>query len=170
MVILLSSMGLQDVRAWVPVWEGAVHAHVAATAPDGRALAFCQTDPTMYTDPAAGDHVQQPMGLLRATRQLLAAAGYCVRPPRSSRKIGFQARLWLSVLVVYMNAAAGSAAQLLLLAAGIACVFRIHRTGLRLVCDKQDLHRPLLWPPALVAGSWAAAFRRVTMQRLAHEA
>lgn len=86
MVILLSSMGLHDVRAWVPVWEGAVHAHVAATAPDGRALAFCQTDPTMYTDPSAGDHVQQPMGLLRATRQLLAAAGYCVRPPCSNRK------------------------------------------------------------------------------------
>ena len=80
MVVLLSSMGLQGVRAWVAVWDGAAYAHVAAAAPDGRTLAFCQTDPTMYNDPTIGDHVQRPLGLLRVTQQLLAAAGYCVRP------------------------------------------------------------------------------------------
>ena len=140
MVILLGSMGLQDVRPWVPAWEGAVHAHVAATAPDGRALAFCQTDPTMYTDPAAGDHVQQPMGLLRATRQLLAAAGYCVRPPGSSREVEFLVCLSLECLVVGMDGGAGSAVLLLLLQAA-ACVISTHKTGHMLVCDKlQGLH------------------------------
>ncbi|KAK9839473.1 hypothetical protein WJX81_004217 [Elliptochloris bilobata] len=78
MVAILDRMGLQEVRQWVPVWDGAVHVHVAARAPDGRVLAFCQTDPTMYTEAAAGDGVQRPLGSLRTARQLLAAAGYCV--------------------------------------------------------------------------------------------
>ena len=158
MVILLSSLGLQDVRAWVPVWEGAVHAHVAATAPDGRALALCQTDPTMYTDPAAGDHVQQPMGLLRATRRLLAAAGYCVRPPRSSRRVESQARFWQRMAggrpCMQLTAGARAACRRLLRA-----ISAFHKTGLGLVCGEQDLHSPLQEPPALLAAGWACCMQ-----------
>ena len=169
MVILLSSMGLQDVRAWVPVWEGAVHAHAAATAPDGRALAFFQTDPTMYTDPAAGDHVQQPMGLLRATRQLLAAAGYCVRPPRSSRGVENQAHFWLRMAgglpCMQLTAGARAACRRLLRA-----IFAFTRPGLGLfarnrTCTVPCSGRRHCW---LLAG--LAACRRITAHRLRHEA
>ena len=82
---LLRGIGLADVREWVPVWDGAVHAHVAARTPAGRPLAFSLTEPAMYTNPAASGGLLRPLGSLRTAMQLLEAAAFRVRPPRSAQ-------------------------------------------------------------------------------------
>lgn len=79
---LLRGIGLADVREWVPVWDGAVHAHVVARTPAGRQLAFSLTEPAMYTNPAASGGLRRPLGSLRTAVQLLEAAAFRVRPPR----------------------------------------------------------------------------------------
>ncbi len=78
---MLAELGLRGVRQWVPVWDGALSANIVTAGPDGRRpLAFVLAEDAMFARAAYdGDGLGRPLGTLRATQRLLAAAGYRVR-------------------------------------------------------------------------------------------